>query len=101
MATLATDLSCSTLVRRDFHPLGWFKRFRYLIFSSPSSELFPTRRRSVRGPAWPKFAQPDPGLWVCLMVSASHPAWVCKPAAQVAVDRFDFSALASVRPTTA
>jgi hypothetical protein len=38
--------------------------------------------------------------WLCLTVSASHPAWVCKPAAQVAVDRFDFSALASVRPTT-
>src|ERR1700682_291987 len=34
------------------------------------------------------------------MVSASHPAWVCKPSAQVAVDRFAFSPLASVRPTT-
>ena len=32
-------------------------------------------------------------------VSASHPAWVYKPALQVAVDRFDFSALASVHPT--
>ena len=48
---------------------------------------------------WPPFAQPDPGLSVSLTVSASHPAWVCKPAAQAAVDRFDSSALASVRPT--
>ena len=37
---------------------------------------------------------------VSLTVSASHPAWVCTPAAQAAVDRFDFLALASVRPTT-
>src|SRR6516165_8878511 len=35
---------------------------------------------------------------VYLTVSASHPAWVCKPAARVAVDSFDFSALAPLRP---
>src|ERR1700724_67755 len=60
MATLATDLSCSTLVRRDFHPLGWFKRFRYLIFSSPSSELFPTRQRLAPAPASSQSAPRDP-----------------------------------------
>jgi hypothetical protein len=49
----------------------------------------------------PPFAQPDPGLLVSLTASASHPAWVCKPAAQVAVDRFDFSVLPPVRPATA
>jgi hypothetical protein len=37
---------------------------------------------------------------VFLTVSASHPAWVYKPAARVAVDRFGFSALAPVHPTT-
>src|SRR5262245_47716462 len=35
------------------------------------------------------------------MVSAFHPAWVYRLAARVVVDRFDFSALASVRPTIA
>src|ERR1700745_3182684 len=52
----------------------------------------------MREPEPPPFAQPDLGLWVSLTVSASHPAWVYKPVAQVEVDRFDFSALASVRP---
>ena len=36
---------------------------------------------------------------VSLTVSASHPVWVYTPAVRVAVDRFGFSALASVRPT--
>src|ERR1035441_10658013 len=49
MATLATDLSCSTLIRRELHPLGWIKRFHCLIINCPSSELFPTRRRSAPG----------------------------------------------------
>src|SRR5262249_12574040 len=44
------------------------------------------------------FAQPDLGWSVSLTVSASHPAWVYTPAAQVAVDTIDFSALASVHP---
>src|SRR6266567_8897470 len=57
-------------------------------------------RRQVREPALPPFAQPDPGLSVFLTVSASHPAWVYKPAARAAVGRFGFSALASVHPTT-
>ena len=35
---------------------------------------------------------------VSLTVFASRPVWVCKPAAQAAVDRFGFSALAPVRP---
>src|ERR1019366_10664361 len=48
MATLATDLPCSALVRRDLHPLGWIKRFHFLIVCSPSSELFPTRQRPAR-----------------------------------------------------
>ncbi len=49
------------------------------------TERVPPRGRmkiQVRGPAWPRFAQPDPGSSVCLTVSASHPAWVCRPAAQ-------------------
>jgi hypothetical protein len=37
----------------------------------------------------------DPRL--SLTISASHPAWVDKPVAQVEVDKIDFSALASVR----
>src|SRR3984893_13300244 len=60
----------------------------------------PQDREALEAIAWPRFAQPDPGLSVCLTVSASHPAWVCRPAAQEVVDRFDFSALAPVRPTT-
>src|SRR5262249_4034142 len=58
-------------------------------------------RKLVREPLPLPFAPPDLGWWVSLTVSASHPAWVCTPAARVAVDRFDFSALASVHPTIA
>src|SRR5271166_4912341 len=57
-------------------------------------------RRQAREPTLPPFAQPDLGLLVRPTVSASHPAWVYTPAARVAVDRFGFSALASVHPTT-
>jgi hypothetical protein len=42
---------------------------------------------------------PIPDCWYPT-ASASRPALGCKPAAQVAVDRFGFSVLASVRPTT-
>src|SRR5215471_21287746 len=37
----------------------------------------------------------------CLTVAASHPAWVCRPAVRVVVDRFDSSALAPIRPAIA
>ena len=47
----------------------------------------------------PGLHNPISDCWYALTVSASRPAWVCKPAAQAAVDRFDFSALAPVRPT--
>jgi hypothetical protein len=43
----------------------------------------------------------DRGWRVFLTAAASHPAWGCIPAAREVVDRFDFSALASVRPTIA
>src|SRR5664280_1584457 len=65
MATLATDLSCSTLIRRELHPLGWIKRFHCLIINSPSSELFPTRRISVPGPTWPPSDTPCPSAAEC------------------------------------
>src|ERR1700680_5103232 len=46
MATLATDLSCSTLIRRDLHPLGWIKRFHCLIISSPLLRAFPNATKT-------------------------------------------------------
>ena len=48
-----------------------------------------------------RFHRSDPGWWAPLTAAAFHPAWGCIPAAPVAVDTFDFSVLAPVRPTTA
>src|SRR5664280_1528389 len=89
MATLATDLSCSTLIRRELHPLGWIKRFHCLIINSPSSELFPTRRRSVPTDSVALAGTPCHRSSGCLTCDTrpAFPPSESAPAAPVVVDR--------------